>query len=189
MTFSNRLETTVVLMSGGIDSTATAAACLQTGKITRGIFFDYGQPTSRSEWKAAQKVANHYRIGIEKFRLGFKLQSREGEFFGRNALFILATAGIIEDRPLVIATGIHALSDYYDTTPLFVKHTQQILNGYAGGWVTVAAPFLAKTKAEVVAFAKKEFVPLHLTYSCEWRNAPACENCPSCLERSALDVG
>lgn len=188
-TSSNLKGTTVVLMSGGIDSSATVAACLETGRITRGIFFDYGQPAARSEWEAAQKVANYYRIGIEKVRLGFKLQSREGEFFGRNALFIVATAGTIENRPLMVATGIHALSDYYDTTPLFVKHIQQILNGYADGVVTVDAPFIDKTKAEVVAFAKKESVPLHLTYSCEWRNAPACENCPSCLERSDLDVG
>ena len=179
----------MVLMSGGIDSSATVAACLRTGKIVSGMFIDYGQPAASSEWEAAQRVAKHYRIDIEKVRLGFNVRSSEGEFIGRNALFVLAAAATIEDSPLVIATGIHALSDYYDTTPLFVKHMQQILDGYSGGAITLSAPFIASTKSEVVSFAENERVPLHLTYSCESRNAPACGNCPSCRERSDLDVG
>ena len=65
------------------------------------------------------------------------------ENFGRNALFILAAAGTVERRPLTIAVGIHALTDYYDTTPLFIKHMQRLLNGYSGGSVILSVPFLA----------------------------------------------
>ena len=174
---------TIVLVSGGIDSSATIAVCQGTKSTVSGLFFNYGQPAALSEWQAAQCIAGHYRINIDKVNLGVTLVSDRGEFFGRNALFILAAAGAILQRPLTIALGIHALSDYYDTTPLFVRHMQRLLNGYSGGMVTLSVPFLANTKDEVVQFARKEAVPIGLTYSCEWQNAPACAECPSCRDR------
>ena len=173
----------VVLMSGGIDSSATLAACQEPGISLSGMFVNYGQPAARSEWEAAQRIASHYQIEVDKVDLGISLVSDMGEFFGRNALFILTAAATTPQRPLMVALGIHALADYYDTTPLFVKQIQGLLNGYSGGAVTLSAPFLAHTKAEVVRFAKENSVPLHLTYSCERQNAPACAACPSCRDR------
>ena len=173
----------VVLMSGGIDSSATLAACLELGWSLTGMFVDYGQPAAQSEWEAAQRIASHYQIEIDKVDLGISLVSDRGEFFGRNALFVLTAAGTISHRPLIVALGIHALSDYYDTTPLFVRDMQRLLNGYSGGAVTLSVPFLAHTKAEVVGFSRERSVPLHLTYSCERQDSPACGECPSCRDR------
>ena len=177
----------VVLMSGGIDSTVTVAAVLSDGYETSGLFVDYGQPAACSEWDAARDVANHFGIDIERVELGFRLGSEAGEFFGRNALLILTAAGITESRPLVIALGIHVLSEYYDTQPLFLRQMQRILDGYFAGSVTVYAPFLAHTKAEVITFAQAKGVPLKLTYSCETQNAPPCLCCPSCEDRADVD--
>ena len=173
----------VVLMSGGIDSSATLAACQTLGTSLSGMFVDYGQPAVRSEWKAAQSIASHYEIEIDKADLGVSLVSDRGEFFGRNALFILTAAGTIQQRPMVVVSGIHALTRFYDTTPLFVRHMQRLLNGYSGGAVTLCVPFLSHTKAEVIGFARKNAVPLHLTYSCERQDSPACGECPSCHDR------
>ena len=97
----------VVLMSGGIDSSATLAACQEPGISLRGMFVDYGQPAVRSEWEAAQRIASHYQIEVDKVDLGISLVSDMGEFFGRNALFVLAAAGTIPQRPLIVALGIH----------------------------------------------------------------------------------
>ena len=121
----------VLLMSGGIDSSATLVACQQLGTDLSGMFFDYGQPAARSEWEAAQHIASHYQIRVEKVDLGVSLVSDGGEFFGRNALFVLTATGVIPHRPLTVAIGIHALSDYYDTNPLFLKHMERLLNGYS----------------------------------------------------------
>lgn len=173
----------LVLMSGGIDSSSAVEACLEGGTPVAGMFFDYGQPASRSEWSAALHVSRHYDIKLSQVNLGFPLISHEGEFFGRNALLILAAASVTQIRPLRIVIGIHALSEYYDTTPLFLRQMQRMLNGYFGGSVTLSAPFLADTKAEVVQFAKDRSVPLELTYSCETQDAPACGICPSCRDR------
>ena len=92
-------------------------------------------------------------------------------------------------RPLVVALGVHSLSNYYDTTPLFAKHMERLLNGYSGGDVTLRLPFLTWTKQEVIEFAKWHGVPLGLTYSCERQSAPACGDCPSCLSRRLLYGG
>ena len=179
----------LILMSGGIDSSATLVVCRKLGTSLSGMFIDYGQPAARSEWEAAQSIATHYQIEIEKVDLGITLLSDRGEFFGRNALFILTAAGVVYDRPLTVAIGIHALSDYYDTKPLFTKHMERLLNGYSGGTVSLYTPFIAHSKAEIVRFAKEAAIPLHLTHSCERQNAPACSECPSCLDRIELDAG
>ena len=39
------------------------------GASLSGIFVDYGQPAVQSEWEAAQRIANHYQIEIEKVDL------------------------------------------------------------------------------------------------------------------------
>ncbi len=176
-------------MSGGIDSSATALAVLNEGHETSGLFVDYGQPAARSEWRAARDVAQRLGIEIERVDLGFHLASSGyGEFFGRNALLILAAAGRVQTRPLTVALGIHALSEYYDTQPLFLRQMQGILDGYSGGSVTLRAPFLACPKAEVIEFARENGIPLVMTYSCETQNAPPCLRCPSCEDRIDVDA-
>ena len=179
----------VVLMSGGIDSSATLVASLALGGSLSGMFVNYGQPAALSEWESAQRIASYYGIEIDKVDLGTNLVSDQGEFFGRNALFILTAAGTISQRPLVVALGIDALSKYYDTTPLFARDMQRLMNGYSGGSVTLSMPFLADTKGEVIRFAEENLVPLHLTYSCERQNAPACGECASCRDRVELNAG
>ena len=79
---------------------------------------DYGQPAAQSEWEAAQGIASHYQIEIDRVELGVSLVSDRGEFFGRNALFVLTAAAAFAQRPLTIALGVHALTDYYDPAPL-----------------------------------------------------------------------
>ena len=177
----------VVLMSGGIDSSAVIALLNGCTKAT-GVFVDYGQPSAQSEWLAAQEIARYYRIAICKVGLGFPLVSHNGEFVGRNALFILAAVNMIETRPLRIALGIHALSDYYDTTPLFLAYMQRLLDGYFHGLVTLYTPFVANTKSEVIRFAQDRGLPLGSTYSCEIQNSPACGQCPSCQDRIDVDT-
>ena len=182
------IKHTVVLVSGGIDSAATIAVCKEASAEVSGVFVDYGQPAAQSEWDAAQRVAHYYGVSVKKINLGVKLQSTDGEFFGRNTLLVLIAAGIMNVRQMAIAIGIHALSDYYDTTPLFARHIQRILDGYSGGSITLRTPFLTDTKSDIIRFAEKNGVPLRLTYSCERQNAPPCGQCPSCQDRRDLDA-
>ncbi len=176
-------------MSGGIDSASVAAMYKKKGIQPSGVFVDYGQPSARSEWNAVQSIAGHYGIVVRKIKLGFQLASQQGEYYGRNALLVLATAGMLETRPLQIALGIHAMSEYYDTTLLFLRHMRRILNGYFGGAVVLITPFIAESKLGVIEFAKKNHVPFELTYSCEVQNAPECGQCSSCRDKIEFYAG
>ena len=177
-----------VLMSGGIDSSSVVATLRGViGRVT-GVFVDYGQAAATSEWDSVQNIAGYFGIPVQRVELGFRLESRGGEYFVRNALLILIAAGITGAKPLEIAMGIHALSEYFDTTPLFLRQMQRVLDGYFGGSVALSAPFLSETKAEVIRFAKENGVPLQLTYSCEVQNRPECGRCPSCLDRIDANV-
>lgn len=178
----------LVLLSGGIDSATTLAVYRRQATAVSAVHFDYGQPARRSEWAAADAVARHYGVPITRIRLGVRPHVRAGEFFGRNALFVLAAAATVGQGPLVIAAGLHTASPYYDTTAAFVGDIQRILDGYAGGSVTFAAPFLETTKKSIVQYARRHRVPLPLTYSCERRSAPPCGVCSSCRDREDLRV-
>lgn len=177
-----------VLLSGGVDSAATLCFYKKRRDDVRAVFVDYGQRPRASEWKAAQAIAKARHVGIDRLRLGFTLPADGGEFFGRNALLVLAAAATQDQRPMVIALGVHAGCPYYDTTQRFMQDMQSLLDGYDGGAVTIAAPFLESTKEEIVLFARKHRVPLRLTYSCERKNAPPCGKCLSCLDRRGAHV-
>ena len=159
-------------MSGGIDSSSATSLYVKAGNAVSGLFIDYGQLAAQSEWDAAQRIAAHYDIELDRIELGFKLPSSRGEFFGRNAMFILIASGFSDRNSLDVAIGIHALSEYYDTTLLFVQHMQRILDGYSAGRVSLKTPFLSNTKSEVIQVATENAVPISLTYSCERQNFP-----------------
>ena len=188
---TNQIKSTkvriVVLLSGGIDSAATLAVYHKKTAIIDAIFVDYGQPSRRSEWEAAQAIAEYYKITIIKIRLGFRPKKTNGEVFFRNALMAMTVGAIIDARPLVIAMGLHS-APYYDTTQAFVEDLQRIFDGYTDGSVALGMPFLNLTKSEIVKFSRRHRVPISLTYSCERRSAPSCGNCPSCMDRIALNV-
>jgi 7-cyano-7-deazaguanine synthase len=54
----------LVLLSGGIDSTACLDFYLQLGRPSCALFIDYGQPAATREWQAACDVANFYNVPV-----------------------------------------------------------------------------------------------------------------------------
>lgn len=177
----------VVLLSGGIDSTALVHYYLSKNYEVRGIYFNYGHTSSKREQIAALKISQYYKIQIQNINLGITLNHKNGEFFARNALFIFATAGCLPDHFSKIAIGIHSGVSYYDCTELFLKDCQNILDGYFGGTVVVAAPFVSFTKLQIYEYCIENNIPLELTYSCEKSSEEPCGICPSCIDRRILD--
>lgn len=148
----------LVLMSGGIDSSAAVATACEISSEVSGVFVDYSQPAVGTEWTSAQAIANHFEVPITKLVFGFDLMTSAGEVFGRNALMVLAAAGNSLLRPLVVTLGIHASSEYYDTTPLFVRHLERLLDGYSEGDVSLFVPFIDMSKLDVIRFAMESTV-------------------------------
>ena len=180
----------IVLMGGGLDSSCLALI-LRANKARRrvlGLHFEYGQPASRMEARAAAVIADYLHIPFVTSRIEFPLHQSDYELKGRNLLFLLAAAPMALSEGFgQLALGIHKGSHYYDASSAFVSDAQRVLDGYFGGKIVVSAPFLDITKPEIWQIARAEGLPVDLTYSCLEGHDPPCGSCPSCRDRQALN--
>jgi 7-cyano-7-deazaguanine synthase len=83
--------------------------------------------------------------------------------------------------------GLHAGTAYIDCTPEFVETMRRSLELNTGGEVTLSAPFLTYSKADIFLLAREMSVPVNLTYSCERGGGP-CGECLSCKDRECLSA-
>lgn len=68
-TLSNPRTPCVVLLSGGLDSSANLALAMESDTVVLALHVDYGQRAEVPEWKAAQKIAEYYGVKIEKITI------------------------------------------------------------------------------------------------------------------------
>lgn len=177
---------TIVLLSGGVDSTALIEYHLTRKDNVRTLFIDYSQKSVNSEYHAAKAISGHYNVPFFKQNME-SLVNERGEYKCRNAKFILTACGYLRKTSGLISLGIHTGSIYYDTTKEFVEDIQKLLDGYYGGTVKLVTPFLNYTKKQVYQYALKTNLPLHLTFSCENSDSKPCGTCGSCIDRSMLN--
>jgi 7-cyano-7-deazaguanine synthase len=178
----------LILLSGGIDSSACLSFYRNLGRPCCGLFVDYGQPAAAREWQAVCGVAAFYSVSVNRLRWEGAKPKDAGLILGRNAFLI--TAALME-KPAsvsVIATGIHSGTEYADCSPEFVSKMQAVLDTYEEDPVQLAAPFLNWTKADIIQYCLMHHVPVDLTYSCE-RGFEPCGDCLSCKDRELIDVG
>lgn len=179
----------IALLSGGIDSACLVAHSLKAGHPVDALFIGYGQPAEASERKSAEALAAHFNITLRIETIHGGAADRAGMFMARNAAFVLLAAAAADARPLLVGLGIHDGCPYYDTTPAFVDDMQRILDGYSGGSIRLFTPFATVSKADVLAMAEHDAVPVHLSYSCERQSDTPCGECPSCQDRRGIDRG
>ncbi|WP_409291137.1 7-cyano-7-deazaguanine synthase [Peribacillus sp. SCS-37] len=183
---STEKETVIILLSGGVDSTALVDYYLRRNYQVTAIHFQYNQRNSKSEREAVLSVCRHYDIEHHTYELGFPLRENNGEYMSRNILFILAASTILKSQYSIISLGIHYGSPYYDCSEVFLKDCQNIMDGYFAGAVSVEAPFLNWSKIQIYEYCIKYDVPFNKTYSCERDNFIPCGECLSCLDREML---
>lgn len=107
---------------------------------------------------------------------------------GRNLIFASVMAGIAESvGARAIALGIHSGDHdlYPDCTVQFAKALDTTIYLSSGGKVSVEAPFVHLTKADIVLKGHnfKFPAPFHLTRSCYQSSDKACGKCGTCRER------
>jgi len=61
----------IILLSGGLDSTVNLAKAIRETEVAMALTFDYGQRAARQETEAAGQIAAHYQIPIKILELGF----------------------------------------------------------------------------------------------------------------------
>ena len=177
----------LVLLSGGVDSTACVALYLEMGRPPCGLFVDYGQRARREEAVAAEAVAHHYGISLRTAEWRGPEPKSVGLIPARN-IFLIAVAAM--ERPAsvrAIALGLHAGTPFADSSEAFVNAVAESLRCGGQADFSLATPFIAWPKSDVYAYAKRQRVPFALTYSCERDDGP-CGLCLSCGDRRTLDA-
>ncbi|MFB3921992.1 MAG: 7-cyano-7-deazaguanine synthase [Terriglobia bacterium] len=179
---------TLVLLSGGIDSSCCVAFFREMAHAVTGVFVDYGQPVSRKEEECAGAIAGHYNIPFHIIRSSGPSTDFRGEIAGRNAFLVFVALLYVPQFTGLLALGIHGGTTYYDCSEHFANHLSTILAGYRSGAVTLATPFLKWNKSMIYDFAVEHRVPIQLTWSCEVGPSNACGRCLSCKDREHLNV-
>jgi|SRR6516165_3996944 len=194
----------VVLMSGGIDSTVALAELLDAGHECIGIGFDYGQAAAGNELTASLRVAGHYQIpyihptitnsvafvanaltGGAEMPVGHAEVKDATCVPGRN-LVLLAMAHsfamVHGAHQLVFGAIVDGRAGYADCRPDFIQAMDEAisLSSSDATPLRLHAPFQSWSKAQVLELGVKLGVPMHLCWSCYTGSDEPCGTCGAC---------
>ncbi len=106
----------------------------------------------------------------------------------RNGLFLSCAAALALSKDCqVLYYGAHsddaAGNAYPDCSPVFKNAMNQAIYEGSGHQLTVEAPFVNLTKADVIHQGLLLNVPYHLTWSCYEGSHKPCGHCATCIDR------
>jgi len=197
----------VCLLSGGLDSTVTAAVLADEGYQLYGLTFLYGQKTQEKEEACARQVAVHFgviehrvvdlswlkelvRSGLTDLKTLITYDNRALAYVPfRNTIFLGVGVAWAESLGAnAVAIGSHR-SDVVcpDNSPEYVHAFQEVIRigTVARPPIELVAPFVHSRKAEVVRRGHELNVPFRLTWTCFNSVDIACGQCTNCLDRRA----
>jgi 7-cyano-7-deazaguanine synthase len=202
------MKRTVLIHSGGIDSTVLLAHLLAEGREVHALSVDYGQ-RHRRELDAAREICLHYKVPHRIADL-----RALGPLFGANALTdgsVAVPEGHYEEEGmkatvvpnrnmLLIAVaaswamslkassvaygahgGDHAI--YPDCRPAFAEALDKAIRLADWHEVSLERPFVGLDKTAIVRRGAELGVPFALTWSCYVGGARHCGRCGTCVER------
>jgi len=198
---------TVLLLSGGLDSTTLLYYLKDLGYEIYCLSFDYGQRHSK-ELEAAKKIAEIKKVphkivditNINELLLGSSLTSDIDIPYGhykdesmkstvvpnRNMILLSLAIGyavsIDADKVSYAAhSGDHAI--YPDCRPIFYDRMNEVAEIANYKQIKIEAPFINIDKKEIVKIGEKLGVPFDLTWTCYEGKDEPCGKCGSCIER------
>lgn len=200
---------TIVVLSGGMDSTVLLAHQLDRGgHLVTALSVDYGQ-RHVAELRSAAVVADHFGVPWECADLSalrpilggssqtdeiavphghYTAESMRTTIVPNRNMILLAVAGAramslgASSVAYAAHAGDHAI--YPDCRPEFVTALDYALLLATDGTVTIERPFITWTKAAICARGAELRVPFGLTYSCyEGHPYQHCGQCGTCVER------
>lgn len=196
------------LLSGGLDSTTLLYQTLEEYEKVRAVSFDYGQ-RHRRELGAARDIAYEFGIPhdvIDLWTLGRLLRGSalsdpsvevpHGHYAkdtmaitivpNRNAIMLNCAVGIaigvgLDAVRAAMHAGDHAV--YPDCRPQFITAMNILVKVATETDVAIEAPFIHKSKAEIVKLGAQLGVPWEMTWSCYEGGSAHCGRCGTCVER------
>jgi len=208
------MKKAVILLSGGLDSATVLAMAKAQGFACYAASFDYGQRHS-AELNAAKNVAaragveEHRIVSIDLSQFGGSALTDEAIDVpeantsvesipityvpARNTVFLslaLAWSEVLEARDIFVGVNAVDYSGYPDCRPAFINAYEHMANlatraGVEQQRLTVHAPLIDLTKAEIVQQGTALGVDYSLTVSCYQADdtGAACGVCDSCYLR------
>ncbi|WP_457278750.1 7-cyano-7-deazaguanine synthase [Polaromonas sp. P5_D5] len=194
-----RETSTVVLASGGLDSTLISVMCRESNIETFPLFIDYGQRAAVTELTACKAVyaqlglpaptyMNLQGFGkvIESGLTSVDKHVRLDAFTpGRNLLFLVCGAAFAFQKGAT-SVSIGLLSEEFSLFPdqrkSFLADANLAVRSALGREIPVIAPLSEFSKADVVSLANEKGIVG--TYSCHMGGNLPCGSCISCLEFS-----
>lgn len=195
---------TLLLASGGLDSTTVAYRLVSEGKTVVPVFFDYGQHCVETEWNRLNEVMPQGVMPPERNKISDLFRGSTSRLIDepnlwsdevqdddlyvpyRTMLFFSAAAARAQTLGIrEVYTGFinsnHAKE--IDCTAEFLNKLDGLTE--AVGPVRFFSPYRFASKADVARDAKKLGVPIGRTFSCQASSKLPCGACPNCVERLA----
>lgn len=198
----------VLGLSGGMDSATLCAFYLNKGFEVFPVSFNYGSKHNQFELEMAEKLAQYYKLKIERINLDFinsLFKSNllisggkipEGYYTdqnmsetvvpGRNLIFISIMMGYAWSiNARLVAIGVHSGDHtiYPDCRPDFINHMNSAVQTGSGYKVKIEAPFIDLDKTQILELGTQIQVPYNLTRTCYKNQEYSCGKCGSCQER------
>ena len=205
---SDAPEKTVVVYSGGLDSTTLLYHLRHAGHEVKALTVQYGQRHDR-ELDAARQICRSLDIEQETIDLSglapifgsnaltkHVLPIPEGQYAAenlqvttvpnRNMIFLSLAIGWASSlRFTGVAFGAHAGShvNYPDCRPEFANAMQQAAATCHWERLSVHCPFITWQKADIVRRGHELKVPFERTWSCYEGGEHPCGKCGTCVDR------
>lgn len=202
----------VILISGGLDSTTVLAIAKAQGYDCYTLSFNYGQ-RHKAELFAAERTAKslgsirHKVIGLDLRSIGGsaltddQINVPEEETSGipvtyvpaRNTVFLsiaLGWAEVLGAQDIFVGVNAVDYSGYPDCRPEYIDAFERMANlatkaGVEGKKLSIRAPLMKMTKADIIQQGLQLGVDYSLTVSCYQADdaGRACGKCDSCRLR------
>jgi 7-cyano-7-deazaguanine synthase len=211
---SGQMKSAIVLLSGGLDSATALAIARSQGFRTFALSVHYGQ-RHVAELDAAARVAA--ALGVHEHRvMGVDLAGIGGSALtdstvpipeaassgipvtyvpARNTLLLslaLGWAEVVGAGDIFVGVNFLDYSGYPDCRPEFIDAFQRLAQlatkaGVEGTRMTIQAPLIRMTKADIIRAGRDLGVDYGMTVSCYQADAAgrACGRCDSCRLRAA----
>ena len=185
--------TTVVLLSGGLDSTvALYMAKGQYADVTA-LSVNYRQPHGARELASAYAIAYSASVPFAEINAAIPWPPMQGDVLvGRNMMLLTMAAaravvrGGGQPARVVIGACAADADAFPDCRPEFLDAAAKALTLGLGAGVEIVAPLIDRTKAQIVATAALvgAWDAVGLSWSCYRGGKIPCGECNACLKRA-----
>jgi 7-cyano-7-deazaguanine synthase len=180
--------TTLILLSGGVDSIVLAETKRRAGESLCAVFFDYGQPARSQEWQSAFDWCESNKVTLHYQTVELSGMDAMNEQTGRSGARVVPARNLVllaHAANLALAHGYEEivygankadLTGYADCRQDFVIAADTVCSLLG---VRVRAPLLFTDKATIVSRAREWNLTWWSCYTPTTKGTP-CQTCNAC---------